>query len=276
MKNILIIIILILSASAVRAEATFNQVEQLIKDRNYQAATVGLDGIIANHPNSAKAFYAMAQAQAGLGDLEGANKALNRAVGIDPYLKFASKTNIRNLKQAITPQSEKIEPVDESSHFWLFLILTMMGGYGIYWLYNNTPKKPDPKNGAHIKTEESAKRQPSSSQQYASERPANPAPQPSAQFVPYPQTVVHNTSSGVDGLVTGMIIGDMLGRSHDTTIIHEKEIIHDAPRYTNDNSWEDTKKSSSWDDTSVGSSWESDSDSSSSWSDSSDSSSSWD
>ena len=228
----------------------------------------------------------MAQSQAGLGNLEKANKALNQAIGLDPSLKFASKTNIQNLKKAITPQSEMIEPVHESSHFWLFLILAIMGGYGIYWLYNK-PKKPDsvdksgdkpetPPNTGYARSpdiERNAANAANIAQQYPFETryPINSTP----RYTPQPQTVVYNNSSNSDGLLTGMIIGDMLGSRHDTTIIHEKEIIHDTPQ--NDNSWENTsKKDDSWNDTASSSpSWDSDSGSSSSWDDSSSSDSSW-
>ncbi len=273
MRKILTII-LILSAFSARAEATFEQMQQLIQDRNYQAAAIGLENIISNHPNSAKAFYAMAQAQAGLGDLEKANRALNKAIGIDPSLKFASKSNIQNLKKAITPQSEKIEPVQES-HFWLILFLIAMGGGAVYWV-SRTPKKPSPKDEVKENVRYTPRPQYTRQAQTTTTSPITPT----AQHVP--QTVVVNNSNS-DGFLTGILVGDMLGHHHDTTIIHEKEIIHDSPQraQSNDNSWEDTNtKSSSWDDdSSKSSSWESDSSSSdSSWSDSgsSDSSSSWD
>ncbi len=290
MKKILIIIILILSASSAKAEVSFSQVEQLIQDRNYQAAEAGLNNIISNHPNSAKAFYAMAQAQAGLGNLEKANRALNQAIGIDPSLKFASSSNIQNLKKAITPQSAMIEPVHESSHFWLFLILTIVGGYIIYWLYNRPSERPNSGNRAQDKPKDNPPSNPGYARSFTSSAPnvnqntANAVQQPplqsgyQAQYVPQPQTVVYNNSS--NGLVDGMIIGEMLGHNHDTTVIHEKEIIHDrpAPSGSNDNSWEDTStKSNSWDDAlSSSSSWDDSSSSDSSWSDSGGGDSSWD
>ena len=109
-----VLVLLSLVAISAFAEPTFQQVEGLIEQKNYAAAESGLEQIIQNHPNSAKAFYAMAQAQAGLGHLEKAQFALNKARGFDPELKFASSSNIESLQQAITPQTAKIEVVTES------------------------------------------------------------------------------------------------------------------------------------------------------------------
>ena len=90
------------------AEASFDEIQGLINSKNYAAAEAGLEVIIKNHPQSAKAFYAMAEAQAGLGNLDKAQKALNLAKGIDPTLKFVSEGSVRSLEQAITPQTAKI------------------------------------------------------------------------------------------------------------------------------------------------------------------------
>jgi len=89
------------------AEATFQQVETFIEQQQYEVASLALKEIIANHPNSAKAYYAMSQAQAGLGNLEKAQFALNKAKSIDPELKFATSSNIASLEQAITPQTSE-------------------------------------------------------------------------------------------------------------------------------------------------------------------------
>jgi hypothetical protein len=137
MKRILVAVVVGLMAIAAQAEATFQQIEGLIEQKQYQAAEQGLEGIIANHPNSAKAFYAMAQAQAGLGHLEKAQFALNKARGLDPELKFASSSNIESLQTAITPQVAKIEPITESHllrNLALILLVTA-GGYFVYSIY---------------------------------------------------------------------------------------------------------------------------------------------
>lgn len=112
MKKLLLV--LALFSSLAFAEATFEQVQVLIQQQNYSAAEKGLEEIIRNHPKSAKAFYAMSQAQAGLGNQEKAKKALDIATGLNPALDFAPASSVANLKEAITPQVKKIEAVEES------------------------------------------------------------------------------------------------------------------------------------------------------------------
>ena len=114
MKRFLVAVMFGLMAIAAQAEASFDQIEGLIQQKNYAAAASGLEGIIQNHPKSAKAFYAMAQAQAGLGNLEKANKALTIATGLNPTLDFAPEGSVKKLKDAITPQTAKIEYIEES------------------------------------------------------------------------------------------------------------------------------------------------------------------
>ena len=96
MKRAFIIMALV-SASAF-AEPSFNQIESLIASSQYGAAQSGLEQITQNHPQSAKAFYAMAQAKAGLGNQIGAKESLDRAIGLDPELKFADKNEVQNYR----------------------------------------------------------------------------------------------------------------------------------------------------------------------------------
>jgi tetratricopeptide (TPR) repeat protein len=137
MKKLLIAIVFGLAAIAAQAEATFTQVQTLIEQKQYSAAEQGLEVIIKNHPQSAKAFYAMSQAQAGLGNLEKAKYALDKARGLDPELKFASTSNVESLQQAITPQTSKIEVVTESHFMRNMLVVVLLAGsaYLIYFLY---------------------------------------------------------------------------------------------------------------------------------------------
>lgn len=107
------------------AEASFDQIEALIQQQNYSAAAAGLEEIIKNHPKSAKAFYAMAQAQAGLGNQEKARKALDIATGLNPTLDFAPASSVQSLREAITPQVKKIEAIEES-HFWRNTLLAVL------------------------------------------------------------------------------------------------------------------------------------------------------
>ena len=127
--------------------------QDLIGQKNYAAAEQGLEVILQAHPTSAKAFYSMAQAQAGLGHLDKAQFALNKARGLDPTLKFASEDNVKALEQAITPQAAKIEAV-ETSHFWrnLFLFLVVCGsvvGFAYMWSLRKKPEDDKP-YGGHV------------------------------------------------------------------------------------------------------------------------------
>ena len=300
-------------AIAAQAEATFDQIQVLIEQRQYQAAEQGLEVIIKNHPQSAKAFYAMAQAQAGLGNLEKAQKALNLATGLNPTLDFAPASSVASLKQAITPQVAKIESIEES-HFGRNLVLFgmfILFVVAMYFLYSVYARKRDEDEGTGTcpagfgSTPPSSPTPPASSptttakREYASTysatpRPAyqgptksvapTPAPAPAPTYSAPPTTIVNNNSSGSD-LLTGMVIGNMLSgshHSHDTTIIREREVVREsAPQ--RDSSWDNPAptpretKSSSWDDTpSKSSSWDDDSSSksSSSWGSSSSSDSS--
>lgn len=143
MKRFLVAVMFGLMAIAAQAEASFDQVQGLIQQQNYAAAASGLEGIIANHPKSAKAFYAMAQAQAGLGNLDKANKALNIAIGLNPTLDFAPASSVQSLKDAITPQVSKIEYIEES-HFWRnflmgFILFAVVGG--AVFFFNETKRQ---------------------------------------------------------------------------------------------------------------------------------------
>lgn len=295
------------------AEASFDQVQGLIAQQNYSAAAAGLETIIQNHPKSAKAFYSMAQAQAGLGNLEKANKALSIATGLDPTLSFASSSQVQSLREAITPQTKKIEAVDDTHVIrnTILIIMILALAYIVYTVYRRNkdaeegsgyagssgPKNPGPDDDYHKaspsdqaymrehnmapKPKVYASATKSTTTTTASSNPAPVYVAPSSQ----PPTVVNNHyGSNNDGLVTGMILGNMMGNHHDHTTIIEKEVVREVPSksYSSpvDTSWDNSNsKSSSWDDTpSRSSSWDSSSSSSSSssWSSSSDSSSSWD
>jgi uncharacterized membrane protein YgcG len=357
MKRFVTLAVGLAIAVSAMAEATFDQIEGLIQQQNYAAAASGLEVIIQNHPKSAKAFYAMAQAQAGLGNLEKAQKALNIATGLNPTLDFAPASSVASLKQAITPQTAKIEAV-ETSHFWTtFAYFALFAGFAVacYFLYSVYARKEqeaeekeiseklmrqaeadEQRRQEHreaelarqlreqaerdeaVKAEEALK----AHKNYGHERfdPANPNKLKSvAQFKkeqaeaarvlaeaearreraradaaedearrarmhyssPAPTTTVVNNSS--NDMLTGIMIGNMMGSHHDTERTVIRETVREAPAPSRDTSWDTPapSRSSSWDSdssSSSSSSWSSSSsDSSSSWSSSdSSSSSSWD
>jgi len=299
MKKILIAFAFSLLSVTAFAEATFQQVETFIEQQQYEVASLALKEIIANHPNSAKAYYAMSQAQAGLGNLEKAQFALNKAKSIDPELKFATSSNIASLEQAITPQTKKIEVVTES-HFWRNLFLGIVVGlilFGLYILFFR--KKEDPTPDTKFTGVDYGDPKPSGPKgptgpTNPSTSPPSPAPAPSYGYAstPTPTVVNNHYGSNNDGLLTGVLVGEMLANNshhHDTVIVEQPVYVaptYVAPAPSRSSSWDDTpaptpSRSSSWDDDSSSkksSSWDSDSSSSSSSWDSSSSSSdsSWD
>jgi tetratricopeptide (TPR) repeat protein len=146
MKKFLVAVMFGFMAIAAQAEATFDQVQGLIQQGQYAAAEQGLEVIIKNHPQSAKAFYAMAQAQAGLGNLDKAQKALNIATGLNPALDFAPASSVASLRQAITPQTTKIESIEETHTVrnTILLIFVFALGFIVYSVYRRN-KEADEK-----------------------------------------------------------------------------------------------------------------------------------
>jgi hypothetical protein len=294
---------LVLFVTAAFAEPSFDEMQNLIAQKNYAAAEQGLEVIIKNHPNSAKAFYSMAQAQAGLGHQDKAQFALNKAKGLDPALKFATINNVEALQVAITPQVKKIEKVEAGVSWWVIFFTTLAFGLICWLVYiffkkddkptpeshfnpEPTPTPPDnPSDRAYMKdhnldTEEIEKKVRERSKasyikpKYEAVR-TTPLYSPPLQPTTYvaPPVVNNHYGSNSDGLVTGMMIGSMMNNHHDTTRVIEREVIVERPSYTP--SYTPPTRSSSWDDDSSSSKSSSSSWSSSS-SDSSSSSSSWD
>ena len=310
MKKILIGLALAVAAMAALAEPTFDQMQTMIGQKQYSSAAAGLEVIIQNHPQSAKAFYAMAQAQAGLGDLAKAKRALDKARGLDPELKFASEANVKALEQAITPQMAKIEVI-EPSHFWRNLILVLiaaLAGAAFYFYrkkdkpadtpyggLGNVPPKPwpgpaapevdSPSDTAYMQehnlvdtpaaTPAPAKRGRPLKSSYSSVKPV--APVQSYTPPPAQPTIINNhygaTNSGGGDLLTGVLIGEALSNNHHghrDTYV-EREVIVERPVYRDTTpTYEAPKRSSTWDDTPAPST------KSSSWDDTPAKSSSWD
>jgi hypothetical protein len=285
------IMILALFATSAFAEPSFDQIQSLIGQQKYAAAEQGLEQIIKNHPNSAKAYYSMAQAQAGLGNQDKARYALNKATGLDPALSFASASQVRSLEEALTPQVKKIEVIEESH--WLrntFIALLVASGLALlfaWYIRRNededkrdgsfkpvtpvsptpSPYKEEPFEPVTVKKNTVYKKAETPTPSYT---PSYSTPAPAAHTT----TVVNNSN---DGLLTGMILGNMMsGHHHDHERIIEKEVIREVPV----KSYESPGvRTSSRDSDSISSSWDSDSSSSrsssSSWSSSSSSDSSW-
>lgn len=317
MKKFIIGIILgmsLLFTQYTYAEASFSQIQTLIEKQEYRAAEKGLEEIISNHPNSSKAFYAMAQAQAGLGNLTKAQHALDKAIGLNPTLDYAPKASVENLKQAIHPQVAKIEIIEES-HFWrnvfLIILVGLIGylGYTLYEQYSAKAKrKREREKEAQDRYDDYKRRlfESSAKREVKAEVKAPVITTPVAKAVPevakvapvkkstpaseqliYPgggltqptPVVVNNNSTGhsATDFMLGAAMGHILtaNNSH-KEIVHGHTIERQSPVETKSSSWDDTPSTPS-----RSSSWDSDSSSSrsSSWDDdsssSSKSSSSW-
>ena len=145
MKKFLVAVAFGMMAVAAQAEASFDQIQGLIQQHQYQAAASGLETIIQNHPRSAKAFYAMAQAQAGMGNLEKAQKALNIATGLNPTLDFAPASSVQSLKDAITPQVSKIEVIEESHTMRnaMIFLLFVVAGFALWYGFKEVMRKQE-------------------------------------------------------------------------------------------------------------------------------------
>ena len=305
-----LIMILALVATSAFAEPSFNQVQDLIGRQQYAAAEQGLEQIIRNHPNSAKAYYSMAQAQAGLGNLDKARYALDKATGLDPTLSFASQSQVQSLREALTPQVKKIEMVEESHWFRNTLIILLLAGIGYaayayikrrkededegettYSFTPVTPVSPTPSPVREepvvkaVKTEEKKVEVPPRGKETTVKyTPTYTAPTPTPVQPTHTTTVVNQSN---DGFLTGMLVGNMLSHHDHHDRVIERETVREVPSKSYESSssrsssWDSDSSSSSWDSdssssSSKSSSWDSDSSSSSSWSSSSSSDSSWD
>ena len=285
MKSLLLLFTLVM---ALFAEPSFQQIQQLVETQNYKQAKFALQLVISNHPNSSKAYYTLAQAEAGLGNLPAAQEALTHAKAINPSLDFVPPSQIAKLEQAITPQTHLVKPV-ESSYFylWMFGFIIVIGGV-VYYVIRKPKPAPKPEQPS---TKYSPTYTPSSR---SSSTPASTYvdPTPSHTEVHYH----HHSDSGI-GTAGTILTAGLTAAAVSSMMDHHQAtpvVIHEYPEYTSRSSFTDEPTSTSWEDskpsytsthssdyedsTSRSSSWSDSSSSSSSWSDSSSSSSSssWD
>lgn len=290
MKKIILLILTI--TISLWAELSFNDVQTLIEKRDYRKADIALQVVLANHPNQAKVWYAIAQTKAGLGDLPAAREALNRAQAIDPKLQFASASAVGALTEAITPQASKIAPVHQSSNTVLYGVLAIATSLGAIYYFRRPKPEPIAKVEPSTKYEAPTPRPSTPSYTRAESRPSYSS---STYSTPTTTEVHHHhhdsrpSSSGMSTLgtiatagVTAAVVTSLMNdNDHSTSsstsstwdnITDSVSSTWDSTTSAISDTWEDTtSRSSSWSDSS--------SSSSSSWSDSSssssDSSSSW-
>ncbi|MHC1481357.1 DUF2076 family protein [Frateuria aurantia] len=104
MKKILCALALCASLSGValaQADVSPKMVQAAIQTGDYHKAEQELTQVIAQHPDSAKAHYVLAQVLAKEGNLEGARQQLNQASQIDPAIHFTSPERFNSFRAEI-------------------------------------------------------------------------------------------------------------------------------------------------------------------------------
>lgn len=285
MKKLLLII---LATISLYAEATFEQVQKMIDKQEYGQAKLALTVITQNHPNSAKAFYSLAQANAGLGDLPSARAALNQAQALNPTLSFVPQSQVEKLKQAIQPQTTLITKVEEPSHWFRNLLIAIALGTLAFFGYKRfnkpKPKVEEPKPSPKYEAPKYTYKEPTKNEiEQETRQDSVPTPPHADRFNHPIHTEVHHyhhNNSGSSTLETIAVAG-LTSAAVTSMMNHNQEHPHShidyEPTFNNSpvSTWEESK-SSSWDEKpEVSSSWyEPTSARSNSWDDSSSSSSS--
>lgn len=168
--------------------------------------------------------------------------------GVGPILTY---DRAHNMPMIIVPRKEMIEEVEHPTSWGSILvmafvaaILCYVGWQIICYLTGEVGSEDDDGGGSGKKAPMEDKAREAYAKQtgttsnsgYAasnvkppvSDRASTPrAPQPTP---PAPsQTTVINNGGGNNGLVTGLILGEMLGHSHDREVIRERETVRDVP-----------------------------------------------
>ena len=291
-----------LAAASLYAEASFDQIQSLIDKQQYKQAVLALNIIADNHPNSSKVQYTLAQAQAGLGNLPAAREALDKAIAINPKLDFVPVKQVEELSKTINTV-QVIRKVEQESHWFLWSAGAIATLTAIWYFFFREPKsctKPT------VKPEQPAyTSRPYRSTSTYSRRPddtSSPVMSTTSGYHPSysrpngkPSEVhhyYHDQSRGSDlgttilasaataAVVSSLMDDDSHNHRSDSTESYRPSYV--TPEVLPSSSWNDSTPSidTSWEDTSStsskSSSWDDSSSSSSSWSDSSSSSSdSW-
>lgn len=311
MKKLLLLLALALS---LMAEMSFDQVQELIKKKQYNEALISLEVIQKNHPNESIVYYAQAQAKAGFGDLRGAKSALDRAEALNPKLSYAKPEAVKALKIAIEPRIDLVktfEREDTKLSIWVILISVLSiiatGAVALVFMFRKKPEEVVEPVTPYKPSEPYRERPETFSKGYGVKETFNPnsAPVYRPDVRPYSSTTEvhhhhHNSGSGntvaagLAGVAAGVAVASMFDDTKHSTQ-HEVDSIariynpepednswkgsNSYKEEKEDNSWKDSNSSSdsSWGSSSSSSddSWSSSSSSSDySWSDSSSSSSS--
>ena len=253
------LLLTILATINLYAEASFDQVQTMIDKQDYKQAKLALTVITQNHPNSAKAFYSLAQANAGLGDLIAAQSALEKAQALNPTLNFVPKSQVEQLKQAIQPQSKLITKVEEPSNWFRNLILATIIGALVVFGYRRF-NKPKPIKEEPTTKYDSPKPEPTRSYEKPTSSPST------LETIAVAGIASAAVSSMMNNYESSTLVEPTHSSSWDSKPTHSYQPERISSTWDEpDNSWDEPtpSKSNSWSD----SSWsDSSSSSNSSWS----------
>ena len=296
-----------LAAASLYAEASFDQIQSLIDKQQYKQAVLALNIIADNHPNSSKVQYTLAQAQAGLGNLPAAREALDKAIAINPKLDFVPVKQVKELSKTINTV-RVIRKVEQESHWFLWSAGAIATLTAIWYFFFREFKSctPEPTKRHHPGYGFTTRKKGLETQTIHSRRPddtSSPVVSTTSGYQPSysrpngkPSEVnhyYHDQSRGSDlgttilasaataAVVSSLMDDDSHSHRSDSTESYRPSYI--TPEVLpSSSSWDDSTPSidTSWEDTSSSSSrstsWDDSSSSSSSWSDSSSSrSDSW-
>lgn len=242
-KLILIILSVLIFPTVALAEITPNDVVEKMKSGDTKTAEMLTRQILKDHPDSAKAHYYLGQILGTEGDYKAAYAELKKAAQLDKSLSFAASPDKfreqMNKVEVNTGRADapKMSDQKEGGSGWgKWLILFGLAGL-TYWYVQSRPKKPEPDSERKY----TPNPMPSSGSgiytRTASPRPASPSPAPAPRpasyhpganhpsYVSPAPHVVNNYNSGGDGLVTGLVLGEMLSDRGTNTVIERDRVI---------------------------------------------------
>lgn len=211
------------------AEITPADVAAKMQAGDVQTAETFTREIIKNHPKSAKAHYYLGQILAQQGKYKPAYAELNEAADLDKTLTFAAnperfrqemdKVKV-NLGRAEAPPVSDVKDTGWGWFTWL-LILSGFGGAIWFFFFKKPEEKAQQKEPARnhpsyasngLGNDYRSNRSQGSQQTY---RPAASAPVQQQALSPSAPHVVNSYGGGSnDGLMTGLILGEMMSGGH--------------------------------------------------------------
>lgn len=230
------------------AEITSNDVVEKMKIGDVKTAEVLTKQILKDYPDSAKAHYYMGQILATEGEYKGAYSELKKSASLDKSLSFASspeefRTKMDKVEMNLGKvEAPEISNKEESSHWFLKLLVWLGFGGLVYWIWSCRPKdepetepkatprpytpNPAANHPAYASTAPEASARPTSQQSYRPAPASNGYHAPSYTASIAPHVVNNYNSGGNEGLIEGMILGSMMSNhGGNNTVIDRQTII---------------------------------------------------